>query len=293
VDRGSLARAFRSSWRGEATPDEDAALDAALGAALERARTAWPDLSLDDTTFVTHLAARLAAKAPWREELAKTAIEELFLACACYVGETRALATLDARFLDAVPRYVAHLDRSPAFAEDVRQALREKLLLGPGGAAKIGEYAGRGPLGGWLRVAAIRTGLNARRGRARADAPTAELGETEAAPGHPEVDLLRARYAGAVQHALEVTVRALPVDQRNVLRMHYLDDLSIDRVAAVYGVHRSTAARWIADAREAILAETMRRLGEELAATGSEIRSIVALVQSQLDMSLRALLPTE
>jgi RNA polymerase sigma-70 factor (ECF subfamily) len=75
--------------------------------------------------------------------------------------------------------------------------------------------------------------------------------------------------------------------------MHYLDDLSIDRIAAVHGVHRSTAARWIAEARQAIVEDTKLRVAAELGARQSEIGSIVALVQSQLAMSMRSLLPPD
>jgi RNA polymerase sigma-70 factor (ECF subfamily) len=292
VGRGALTDAFRSSWRGEEPPDE-AVEEEALAALVAGARAAWPALApqRDPAAFVAYVAARLPGKKAWREELARTSIDELFLAFTCGAGDARAFTLLDERYLAEVPRYVAHLDRSPAFADEVRQSLRERLLLGS--PPKIGEYAGKGPLGGWLRVAALRIALNARRGRARKETPLEGVEKGVAATADPELDVLRARYAGAVQRALEATVQALPVDQRNVLRTHYLDDLSIDRIAAVHGVHRSTAARWITEARAAIVEETKRRLAAELGARQSEIGSIVALVQSQLAMSLRSLLPPE
>jgi RNA polymerase sigma-70 factor (ECF subfamily) len=144
-----------------------------------------------------------------------------------------------------------------------------------------------------VRVSAIRTALNARRSAER-DRPRPELEiEVEigtALPTDPELALLKAKYAGVVQGALEETLKSLDTDRRNVLRMHYFDDLSIDEIGLAYGVHRSTAARWIAQAREGIVDETKRRLRERIATSPSEISAILELVQSRLDVSLRTLL---
>jgi RNA polymerase sigma-70 factor (ECF subfamily) len=69
--------------------------------------------------------------------------------------------------------------------------------------------------------------------------------------------------------------------------MHYLDGATIDEIAAVYEVHRSSAARWIAESRAAILEHTRRLLQERLKGTASEIESILRLVDSRLDISAR------
>ena len=84
----------------------------------------------------------------------------------------------------------------------------------------------------------------------------------------------------------QATLAALPADERTVLRMHYLDGLNIDRIGVVFNVHRATVARWIARTRDALLAETKRRLGERLRVTGRELASLMGLVQSQLDVSI-------
>jgi RNA polymerase sigma-70 factor (ECF subfamily) len=288
-----LAEAFRSRWTGAVAPEpeDDDALEAALGAMVERGRAAWPRIALAETAFVEHVASRLAGEAMWSSELAELKVEDLYLAFACFRGDAHAVAAFDATFLAEVPRYVARLRPSADFVDELRQALRLRLLVGVGGgAAKIGEYAGRGPLGGWVRVTAIRTALNMQRSGIQHE-PAAAPPVVPA--GTPELDLLRARYATEVGRALETTIRGLTVDQRNVLRMHYLDGLSIDAIAAVYGVHRSTSARWITETRDAIVDETKRRLKEVLALTGSEVSSILALVQSQLEISLRGALPRD
>ena len=58
----------------------------------------------------------------------------------------------------------------------------------------------------------------------------------------------------------------------------------------MYGVHRATATRWLAQIRAQVLAETRRRLGEVLAVPARELDSVMDLVQSRLDVSLQRML---
>ena len=44
--------------------------------------------------------------------------------------------------------------------DDVKQELREKLLVASGALPRIADYLGEGPLTGWVRVSATRTALN-------------------------------------------------------------------------------------------------------------------------------------
>jgi len=57
----------------------------------------------------------------------------------------------------------------------------------------------------------------------------------------------------------------------------------------MYRVHRATAARWVAAAREALFEETRARV-ESVGVAGNELTSIVRLVQSQIHLSLTRLL---
>jgi RNA polymerase sigma-70 factor (ECF subfamily) len=251
--------------------DEKARDDAAF-----RAREAWPEIAVSDADFAAYLAERSAGDT--------ARIADLYLACACARRDPRALALFDEHVLGEVPRYIAHVDGSKAFADEVRQALRERLFLGD--APKILEYTGRGPIGGWIRVAAIRIALNMRRDSARklsreaADAPRPSSSDLE-------LQMLRARYASEVEQAIEETLRGLTRDERNVLRMHYLDGVGTDAIGKAYGgVHRSTVLRWIEAAREKILAETRRLLAARLGLGASDLESLVGLVKSQLDTSI-------
>ncbi|MBA3539551.1 MAG: transcriptional regulator, partial [Deltaproteobacteria bacterium] len=90
---------------------------------------------------------------------------------------------------------------------------------------------------------------------------------------------------------LREAVAALEPRLRAVLRMSFVDSLTIDEIGAVYAVHRATAARWIQRACEAVLAHTRDALAVRLALSGTELDRMTALVQSQLDVSVSQLLP--
>jgi RNA polymerase sigma-70 factor, ECF subfamily len=261
-------------------------MNATLTERIEKARQAWPDVHVDLTAFATHLSRSV----PPGKTLENIHVEDTYLAFACLGGDARALSAFEREVLVHVPRHIRRISRSPAFIDEVCQLLREKLLAGP--SPKLAEYQGRGPLGGFVRVAAIRVALNEQRreDRLAAHEEVAESLEVDGTAPDPELDFLKSRYAPAVKRAFENTLRALSVDQRNVLRLHYLDRLTIDQIAAAYDVGRSSAARWIAEARKRVLDEVRRQLREAEALRSSEVESILALVQSQLELSLRFLL---
>ena len=71
-----------------------------------------------------------------------------------------------------------------------------------------------------------------------------------------------------------------------MLRQHTLDRLAIDQLAALHGIHRATAARWVEAARQAVIAGTRRALTQRMRLSKDELASIIRLIQSQLDISL-------
>ena len=258
--------------------------EAALAKAASDAHAAFPRVSLPEGVFLEHLRSRLVA-----EELADpTALQvnDLFLACACLHGDAEAWRELEKQHLSRIPDFVARIDPQASFADEVRQRLCEKLLQPvDGGVAKLASYTGRGPLGGWLRISAIREAQTAkRRGRREVDPDDAGL----VSPAHsPEIQLLKQRYAAEFKEAFTEVLVTLSSDERNVLRLHYLDGLTLEEVGKTYRVSRATAARWIASAKEKIVERVQTRLGDQLGQGGPPAQSLLALVKSQFDMSLR------
>lgn len=249
-------------------------------------RARWPTLELASADFAAHVAAL--------EEDDPQALngEDLYLACACTRGIAGAAEALD-ELLREVPAWVSHLDASRAFGDEVRQQLAEKLLVGKDGERpKIADYAGRGALAGWLRVAAVRTALNLRKKpdekRRHWDPETVIAGLATAQT--PEHEVLRNEHAHAFAAALREAVAALSHEDRVLLRMYFAGGQSTHRIAAVLGVSHTTASRRLATAREAVFADTRRLLSERLKLGSSEFASLARAVMSHLDVSLTSLL---
>lgn len=68
--------------------------------------------------------------------------------------------------------------------------------------------------------------------------------------------------------------------------------LGIDRIAAIYGVHRATAARWVTAARANLTQAIHKILATELGVAQSGVDDLLPLVESQLELSLERLLRT-
>ena len=253
-----------------------------IAALVARARGAWPELAVDDARFAEYLALRLG-------DDDGLYVEDLYLACGCVEQLPRALAAFDARYLSIVPRYLARLDRSPSFADEVRQRLRERLFVGSDGEpARLSSYSGRGPLGTWVRIAAIRVALNLRRSDRDASAAP---GDEPMIAGNPELLLLRHRHRGDFNAAFALAVGVLSVEQRQLLRLHFLDGLSLGQIGALHHMDKSTVSRRLQVARETLLAETERRLRARLQLGDGEAGSLIRLLRSHFgDVSVARLL---
>ncbi|APR82861.1 putative DNA-binding regulatory protein [Minicystis rosea] len=271
-----------------ASPDAGAA----IARAVETARAAHPDLDLDDEAFVRHLGACLAGTSdPW-SALDALHLGDLWLACACLRGDPRALARLEADHLGpaiaAVGRIVDAADR-----DDAVQALRQKLLVADGDTRpRLADYGGRGSLPGWLKVVGARLALSRAR-RRRDDAIEDDELLDLPSPLHPELEHMRERYKAELKAAFQDALAALSPRERTLLRLQFLDDLGVDRIGAMYRVHRSTAARWIAQARETLFDGTRQRLAARLGIGTSQLDSILDLVRSHVDLSLQRCLGAE
>src|SRR5262249_492438 len=87
-------------------------------------------------------------------------------------------------------------------------------------------------------------------------------------------------FNGAVAHALQ----ALATRERNLLRQHYLDGLTIDALGKLYRVHRATVARQIAAAREKVLDEVKRTLATRM--SPSELESFLRMTRRDLGLQI-------
>ncbi len=267
------------------TSGQNAEDNAAL-AAFRRAAAAWPGIPVDAAAFCGHLARLLQAGG----QPGELHVEDLYLALACAHRQPLALERMAQAIHDEVEGALRRMSGPPGMAEEVEQQLRERLLVGEG-RPKILDYGGRGTLSKWLRAAAVRTALTVRRaGRREVAADEDELLELPAANQDPELRLIQASYRKAFSAAFQSALASLDPQQRNLLRLQLLDGLNIDQIGGIYAAHRSTAARWLAKAREELLTRTREALGTALRLSPQELDSLMGQLHSQLDVSLRRFL---
>lgn len=273
-----------------------AATTEAVAELWRRARSAWPELALAREDFEAHVAARVGALDA--EALARICAEDLYLACACARGHGGAIATFSERYGSVIERAVARIDARPSVVDELRQAVLVRLLVAEeaGAPPRIDAYSGRGALGAWVRLAASRYALNARRdgGRSEPRSDVEELGARAAHDGaDPAIELLRARCRPVFTAALTGALAALPREQRHLLRLHYLERLTLDALAELLGASRASMHRRITAARDRLFATTCAALRAELGVDTTELDSVIRLVQSDLDLRLSQLLGDE
>jgi RNA polymerase sigma-70 factor (ECF subfamily) len=236
----------------------------------------WPTLGVEPDELVAHLALHVPPNVDRLAHLRSLPAEDLYLAYACSEALPGAVEAFDEHYLARVPAFVAHIDRSPPFADEIRQVMRERLLVARSdGPPRIADYAGRGALMVWVRLCAVRVALN-QRGRVeearRADDAT--VLDDLAADSSPELKVLRTRYASVLTEALKGAVAALDAEQRIILRMYYASGQNTQRIATALRVDRSTAARRLVAARQAVFDATRRLLQEQLPVDIDEFASL-------------------
>jgi RNA polymerase sigma-70 factor (ECF subfamily) len=259
---------------------------AEVQALLAQARAAWPDVALADESFARHLAERLPADVAVEAALATVHASDLYLACACLQGDERAQRTFDETFMPQISSHLRRAGVPPAIDDEVKQAVRARLFIGPADMGpRIAAYSGRGPLGAWLRVTATREALKLRAWDRGSAAPT-DAFVLPGAAADPDLEYLKTHYADDLRQAFESTLAALEARESAVLRFYYLDAMSAQAIAAMYGVSSRTIQRWVIETRAKILAETQRRLAERLGLAATEVATLVGMLQSQLDISI-------
>jgi len=258
-------------------------------------RAAWPTVDVPLDRFAAHVARHTGDAADPEAATADLYAADLYLACACAAGDPIGLRLFEDQVLPHAAAALRRLDPSPAFSDEVRQLLRQKLFVKDGESLpKIADYAGRGPLATWVRVSAVRTALNLR-GSGKREQPMTSSQVAALAPpvDDPALKYLKVQFADEFETALARACAALTDRDRTILRLRFVDDLNIDQIGGLYGVHRATVARWIARIRDELFAATRGDLVGRLKLSDSDFESLLRLARSQLDLSLSAVLYTE
>lgn len=255
---------------------------AELEALHARARRERPDVDVDAAALGAHVDAAAGDARPDALHAG-----DLAIAVGCLRGAADALAVFERQLVPELAAALRTIDPSPAFTDEVLQTLRDRLLVGA--APKLAGYAGRGPLGGWLRVAALRLALELRRGTWREVPVEDHLVALPHAARSPEQEVAHAEHVATIKEAIRAAIAAQPSKMRVLLRYYYSDGLGVEQLGQLYRVHASTISRWLAATRDAILEDTRARLARALKLGDDDVESLLGLANS-LELSLSTVL---
>lgn len=269
---------------------------AGLATELDRLRAdavaAYPEIAVDAGMFARELARRLGELAT-PEQLAAVRAAHVHLAIACANGDEHAIRRVDKEVVAEELRATgARLRARSELVDDVEGHVRRLVFTSePGRQAAVRTFSGRCDLRSYVRVVATRELVKLidkdRRMIAFDDDAVVDL---VAPTDGPELRGMRARYKPEVDAAIRAALVGLPDAARALLRYSLVDGWSIDRIAALYGIHRATAARRVNAARDELGTGIRTELATRLSISVDEVDSIVRLVQSKIDVSLERLL---
>jgi RNA polymerase sigma-70 factor (ECF subfamily) len=289
VDLSESFRAYLSGGAG--LPEDDTRLEPALARVVAEARAAWPAVKVDPAEFLAYLAPRLPAGEDVLAALARVQAADLFLACGCTRGDDAALAAFERHFIAPLASYLNRAEALAAFTDEVKQAVRVRLLVSDQGVLpRIATYRGQGPLTLWLRLAAARMAVNLRSNSRGELVGEDEIARLRSDSPDPEMEFFKAHYREELRNATESALRALPDRDGNLLRLHFFERLSAEAIGGMHGVSARTVQRWIAEIRERIVADTRRQLNQRWKMTEAQFESLLGLVGSQIEISVRRLL---
>lgn len=223
-------------------------------------------------------------------------LEVLALGFAAATGSTSAIQAFEARFFGRAKAALAKIGASEELRADALAQALEVLFVGRDGASpRILALLGKGDVQALVKVVAVRRLLNLQRARrARPDGAGHDDEDALAVaiarePG-PELEAMVLERAGLLKSSLAAALASLAPDSRTLLRLSIVHGLSIDDLAGMYGIHRSTAARRLVSIREQLRLDVRRQLAERIEGSTTEVESVLRVADSKLDLSFERLL---
>jgi RNA polymerase sigma-70 factor (ECF subfamily) len=264
-------------------------IDAAVQRALARGRAAWPRLSVDEAKLVTILVEAARGASDVNAAIGELAVEDLYLAQACAAGAREALQAFETTCGTGWIASLRQMGLAHDVVDELVQQVRMKLFVPTDGPPKIATYSGRASLRSWVRTVATRAAVD----RLRIERPA---GDNEAleriadVQADPALDQLRAKYQSELKVAFEAALATLDVRERNLLRHHFVDGLTHEQIGALYGVHKSTAFRWVEAARAKLSKRSRVEFQQRVSVMPGEVDSVLRALQSHIDLSIGRIL---
>jgi RNA polymerase sigma-70 factor, ECF subfamily len=265
-------------------PQVEAAIEAAVRDGAER----WPEVVVDPRALAAAMARSLVGGWDTLEMLSELHAADLYLAQACASGDPRAIAAFERTYTTTIASALSSLRLAGDVGADVAQDVREKLFVGAPG--KIATYSGRAALGSWLRTIVTRTAVESLRRRSDSTLDDETMEALPSPEDTPDERYFRATYHSEFKAAFDAAIASLTAQQRDLLRLRFVDGRALDAIGELYGVHKSTAFRWLEEASTLLTKRAHNAFQQRTRATPSEMRSIVRVLETNIELSLQRLL---
>lgn len=240
-----------------------------------RVAARWPEVAIDPEAVMRALAAREVGPEA-------THALDIALACALAARDPGALAVFERELVPDIRGPLVRIAGSADVVDEALQRACEKLLVAEA-TPRIVEYRGRGSLAAWVQVIAIREVLMILR-RERRTAPPIEESLLAAVESDPVVAIVKRTHRDQLLAGFRTAFEALEPRQRALLRLTFADGAGSAKLAAMYGVHRVTMFRWLADARSDLLERLRAEVATRIGIASDEIDSLIRVVASSFDL---------
>jgi RNA polymerase sigma-70 factor len=209
----------------------------------ELAGAIWPAIHVSFEDFCEHLDQLGYGRT------LPSQVGPLYLCIACCKGSGRAFHLFESTYFPALRTFLARFDCRPDVIDDLLQQIRYRLFVGP--KPRIRGYRGEGAFEGWLRRVASSVAVDFFRAQGARERRRQRFMNEVVCREHvhastallPDEQLHRERCAATLNGAVNRALRSLSQEQRQLLHHFYVSELTIDDLSAIYGCHRSVAAR--------------------------------------------------
>lgn len=155
------------------------------------------------------------------------------------------------------------------------------------GEMRILAYRGTAPLGSWLTAVLVREAIDAVRGQRHHEEIAQDVVDGDSLA---DSQLAKSQLAPIVHAAMAMALQTLTAKQRTLLHYRFVDKVSIGELATIFGVHRATIARTLAEVNALLNNQIRDSLVRDHNFPKDEVSALVRSVLSQQEGSLESLL---
>ncbi len=256
--------------------------ESALSDAIAAAQTRWPGIKINASGLLAHLA-KLEESTSGHVDTNR--LEEIALCFACGSGDSVAIQAFETSYFSELTIALRKLDAKRGTFEEMRQLARHHLFVGAPGAAKVLTYLGMGSLRKWVRVVMTHLAINT----LSREAPETAMSDKVLAAlmggniEDPELTYIKQHYRNDLQTAFHEAFAQMSEEDQSLIQNAFYTRLSIDTLAVLYDIHRSTAARRVLKVRDELVTNVRAALKDRLHISSNECDSLLRFMRSQLE----------